>query len=135
MPAKRNLELIMLLFTFGVYAFALAQVQLATIQVLSPEGWFFWGLPVLIATGFHIVLRLKASDADPLLLPIGFFLNSLGIVMIYRLDLAKPLTDMDRTVGVRQVIWMTTAMLIAGAILWGVKNHLSLRKYLSLIHI
>jgi len=130
MPAKRNLELIMLLFTFGVYAFALAQVQLATIQVLNPEGWFFWSVPVVLATAFHILLRLKASDADPLLLPIGFFLNSLGIVMIYRLDLAKPLSDLDRTVAQRQVLWMAIAMVIAAAVLWGVKNHLSLRKYI-----
>jgi cell division protein FtsW (lipid II flippase) len=130
MPAKRNLELIMLLFTFGVYAFALAQVQLATIQVLNPEGWFYWALPVLLATAFHILLRLRASDADPLLLPIGFFLNSLGIVMIYRLDLAKPLADLDRTVGQRQVIWMVIAMVIAAAVLFGVRNHLSLRQYI-----
>jgi len=130
MPAKRNLELIMLIFTFGVYAFALAQVQLSTIQVLNPEGWFFWSVPVVLALGFHFLLRFKASDADPLLLPIGFFLNSLGIVMIYRLDLAKPLADLDNTVGQRQVIWMAVAMLIAGAILWGIKNHLSLRKYI-----
>jgi cell division protein FtsW (lipid II flippase) len=130
MPAKRNLELIMLIFTFGVHAFALAQVQLATLQVLDPEGWFFWSVPVVLALGFHFLLRFKASDADPLLLPIGFFLNSLGIVMIYRLDLAKPLADLDRTVGQRQVIWMAVAMLIAGAVLWGIKNHLSLRKYI-----
>lgn len=130
MPAKRNLELIMLIFTFGVYAFALAQVQLATLQVLDPEGWFFWSVPVALALGFHFLLRFKASDADPLLLPIGFFLNSLGIVMIYRLDLAKPVADLDRTVGQRQVIWMAVAMLIAGAVLWGIKNHLSLRKYI-----
>ena len=130
MPAKRNLELLMLLFTFGVYAFALAQVQLATIQVLNPEGWFFWSIPVLLATGFHILLRYKASDADPLLLPIGFFLNSLGVVMIYRLDLAKPLADLDRTVGQRQVIWMSIAMILGALVIWFVKNHLSLRKYI-----
>ncbi|NBR25421.1 MAG: FtsW/RodA/SpoVE family cell cycle protein, partial [Micrococcales bacterium] len=130
MPSKRNIELIMLLFTFGIFAFALAQVQLATIQVLSPEGWYFWGLPVALATGFHILLRYKASDADPLLLPIGFFLNSLGVVVIYRLDLAKSLTDADRTVGSRQVVWMVVAMLLAALVLWGVKNHLSFRKYI-----
>ncbi len=130
MPSKRNIELIMLLFTFGIFAFALAQVQLATIQVLSAEGWYFWGLPVALATGFHILLRYKASDADPLLLPIGFFLNSLGVVVIYRLDLAKSLTDADRTVGSRQVVWMIVAMLLAALVLWGVKNHLSFRKYI-----
>lgn len=130
LPAKRNLELLMLLFAFGLYAFAIAQVQLATIQVLDPLGWFYWSMPVVAASAMHLLLRYRASDADPLLLPIGFFLNTLGIVMIYRLDLAKPLTDLDRTVGQRQVIWMFLAVAIGGLVIWTVKNHLSLRKYI-----
>ena len=130
MPKKRNLELLMLLFGFGVFAFELAQVQLATIQILRPDAWFIWCLPVVAATVFHLVLRFKASDADPLILPIGFLLNSLGIVMIYRLDLVKPLTDSDRTIGERQVIWSVIAILLAAGVLWLVRSHLSFRKYI-----
>ena len=129
MPAKRNLELLMLLFGFGLYAFALAQVQLATILILRPDGWFFWSLPVIAATVFHVVLRLRASDADPILLPIGFLLNALGIVMIYRLDLVKPETA-DNSVASRQVIWAVMAILVAATVLFLVRTHLSLRKYI-----
>lgn len=130
MPAKRNLELLMLLFGFGLYAFALSQVQLATILILRPDGWFFWSLPVVAAVAFHLVLRFKASDADPILLPIGFLLNCLGIVMIYRLDLVKPLTAVDNSIGSRQVIWTVVAIFIAAAVVFLVRTHLSLRKYI-----
>jgi len=129
MPAKRNLELIMLLFGFGMYAFALAQVQLATIFILRPDGWFYWSIPVAITLGFHLLLRFRAPDADPLLLPIGFILNTLGIVMIYRLDLVKS-AELDNTIAQRQVIWMLVAVLIAAIVLFLVKTHLSLRKYI-----
>jgi hypothetical protein len=50
MPKKRNLELLMLLFGFGLFAFEIAQVQLATIQILRPDGWFIWSLPVVAFT-------------------------------------------------------------------------------------
>jgi len=121
MPKKRNLELLMLLFGFGLFAFEISQVQLATIQILRPDGWFIWSLPVVAAIVFHIILRFRASDADPVLLPIGFILNSLGIAMIYRLDLSKSANAADVTV---------IAMLIAATVLWLVKSHLSFRKYI-----
>ena len=130
MPKKRNLELWMLLFGFGLFALELSQVQLATIQILRPDAWFIWALPVVAASLFHLVLRFKASDADPIILPIGFLLNSLGITMIYRLDLVKALEDSDRTVGERQVIWTAVAIVLAAAVLWLVRSHLSFRKYI-----
>lgn len=129
MPAKRNLELMMLLFGFGLYAFALSQAQLATIFILRPDAWFYWSLPVVAACVFHFVLRFRASDADPLLLPIGFILNALGVVMIYRLDLVKP-ESVDNMIGYRQVIWTAVAVVIAAAVLFLVKTHLSLRRYI-----
>jgi cell division protein FtsW (lipid II flippase) len=128
-PRKRNLELLMLLFGFGLYAFALSQVQLATILILRPDAWFYWSLPVVAALGFHFVLRWRASDADPLLLPIGFLLNALGIMMIYRLDLVKAATE-DNSVAYRQVIWTVVAILISALVLFLVKTHLSLRRYI-----
>ena len=130
LPKKRNLELMMLVFGFGIYAFELSQVQLATIQILRPDAWFIFALPVIATTLFHIVLRFKASDADPIILPIGFLLNSLGIVMIYRLDLAKSLSNPDKTIGERQVVWTAIAVLLAAVVLWLVRSHLSFRKYI-----
>lgn len=130
LPKKRNLELMMLIFGFGLYAFELSQVQLATIQILRADAWFIFALPVIAASIFHLVLRLKASDADPIILPIGFLLNSLGIVMIYRLDLAKSLSDPDRTIGERQVVWTAIAICLATIVLWLVRSHLSFRKYI-----
>ena len=130
MPNKRNIEFLMLLFGFGLFAFELSQVQLATIQILRPDAWFIWSLPVAAAIIFHIILRFRASDADPILLPIGFILNSLGIAMIYRLDLSKSVNAEDASVGARQVVWTVIAMLIAATVLWLLKSHLSFRKYI-----
>jgi cell division protein FtsW (lipid II flippase) len=130
LPKKRNLELMMLVFGFGIYAFELSQVQLATIQILRPDAWFIFALPVVATTIFHLVLRFRASDADPIILPIGFLLNSIGIVMIYRLDLAKSISDPDSSTGTRQVVWTAIAVVLAAVVLWLVRSHLSFRKYI-----
>ncbi len=46
------------------------------------------GIPALLALVLHVVLRLRARDADPFVLPIATVLTGLGIAMIYRIDLA-----------------------------------------------
>jgi cell division protein FtsW (lipid II flippase) len=130
MPKKRNLELMLLVFGFGLFAFEIAQVQLSTIQILRADAWFIWTLPVAAATLFHVVLRFRAHDADPIILPIGFILNSLGVAMIYRLDLAKSATALDKTLGERQVVWTVVAIVLAAIVLWLVRSHLSFRKYI-----
>jgi cell division protein FtsW (lipid II flippase) len=78
---------------------------------------------------FHLVLRLRAPEADPIILPIGFLINVLGITMIYRLDLVKAVGE-DNTVGSKQAVWTLVAILIAALVLFLVKTHLSLRKYI-----
>ena len=61
-----------------------------------PPDMLSYGAGLLgIAGAFHLVLRWRASYADPLLLPIATLLNGLGLVMIHRLDLAYNRTGMD----------------------------------------
>jgi hypothetical protein len=75
---------------------------------------------------YQLLLRLFFTlfyASEPAMLTLFFcqsvsLLNSLGIAMIYRLDLAKAMADTDRTVGERQVVWTLIAMLIAAAVLW-----------------
>src|SRR5699024_12543417 len=47
----------------------------------------------------HAVIRFIAPHADPLILPIVTALNGIGIVMIYRIDLAEIARSEERRVG------------------------------------
>jgi cell division protein FtsW (lipid II flippase) len=128
-PARlRNVELGLLLFAIGIIVSAVALVQLGAIGELQPtELILVGGLGVLIL-GIHVVLRVVARDADPLILPIITVLNGLGIAMIYRLDLAEGYEGWD-SAGTRQIVWTAIAIVIAGAVLVVVRNHRVLQRY------
>jgi cell division protein FtsW (lipid II flippase) len=129
-PRSRNIEATLVFFVLGLYAFELAQVQLSTIAKITPEILTYW-LPVaVLALLFHLVLRIKASESDSLMLPIGLALNTLGISEIYRIDIAKVAIGGTDLFGVKQVIWSCVALAIAMAVIWLVPSHLFLRRYI-----
>lgn len=128
-PRSRNIEAVLLLFVAGINAFELAQIQLSTIEILRPDFWLYW-LPLTFASFvIHGILRRKASEADSLILPLGVFLNGLGLAEIYRLDLAKIAAGATDLFAFKQVIWTVLALAAAGAVVWFVKSHLVLRRY------
>jgi cell division protein FtsW (lipid II flippase) len=87
-----------------------------------------YGLGLIVLVGsVHLMLRWKASYADPVMLPIATVLNGLGLVMIHRLDLAE-----NRSGGgmaARQLIWMTVGVAICLAILYFIRDHRVLQRY------
>jgi len=128
-PRSRNIEAVLLLFVAGINAFELAQIQLSTIEILRPDFWLYW-LPLAFASFvIHLILRRRASEADSLILPLGVFLNGLGLAEIYRLDLAKIASGATDLFAFKQVIWTVLALAATGAVIWFVKSHLVLRRY------
>ncbi|MEN9713702.1 MAG: hypothetical protein RLZZ164_366 [Actinomycetota bacterium] len=128
-PRNRNIEIALLAFAFGINAFELAQIQLSTIEILTFDILLYW-LPLTIgALAIHLVLRMRASEADGLMLPAVVLLNGLGLAEIYRLDLAKLANGATDLFAVKQVIWTCVAMAAAAAVILFVPSHLFLRRY------
>ncbi|WP_243075961.1 FtsW/RodA/SpoVE family cell cycle protein [Microbacterium sp. SS28] len=111
---QRNRELALLIFAFTINAGAVALVQLGATDAID---WLFLvycgGLTALVLA-LHIVLRLRARDADPFVVPIATLLTGLGIAMIYRIDIAVELHGWDAA-STRQLAW--TAIAVVGAVL------------------
>ncbi len=128
-PRSRNIEAVLLLFVAGINAFELAQIQLSTIEVVRSDFWLYWLPLTFVSFVVHAILRRRASEADSLILPLGVFLNGLGLAEIYRLDLAKIASGASDLFAVKQVIWTVVALAAAGAVVWFVKSHLVLRRY------
>ncbi|MGW1891146.1 FtsW/RodA/SpoVE family cell cycle protein [Streptomyces sp. NPDC002004] len=125
LPRRRGIELSLivlavLLSTYGYCAVGLARNG----SVPSGAAGYGAGLGVLALLA-HVAVRLRAPDADPLLLPIAVLLNGTGLVLIYRLDLETP---GDRAAPT-QLVWSTlgVGLFITAVVL--LRDHRVLQRY------
>ena len=128
-PRSRNFEAVLIFWVSGIHAFALAQIQLSVLQVMTWDMLLYWAPPSITALILHWVLRRYAIKADGLMLPLAFLLNGLGIAMIYRLDLAELANGGTDVYAMRQVWLSCFAMLIAALVIRLIPNHLTLRRF------
>ncbi|MDO5628239.1 MAG: FtsW/RodA/SpoVE family cell cycle protein [Mobilicoccus sp.] len=123
---RRGVELALLLLAVGIVTLAYLAVGLGAAGQVPVDLLTQAGTLLAISVAFHVVLRWRASYADPLMLPIATLLNGLGLVMIHRLDLARgPASDMAG----RQVMWSVLAIVVAAGVLIVLRDHRRLRRY------
>lgn len=121
---RRNLELVLLILALGVGAAAFYLVGSTTEGVDNSDFYVQMSIMAALALVVHVLLRIFAKYADPVILPITIALNSLGLAMIHRIDLAKGTSQ-----SARQLLWTVIAIVIAAAVLWAVKDHRLLRRF------
>ena len=134
-PTGRTIELVLLAFATVLVTGALILVEANQEQELTTAllflGVAYLGLFMLA----HVAVRRFAPYADPLILPAVALLNGLGLVMIYRLDLAKADRAIERgrelptELYTRQVAWTAVGLALFVAVLWVVRDHRKLASY------
>ena len=125
---KRGTELMLLAFAVGIVLFAYANVGLA-VEGSLPTDILTLGVGMgVIALVFHLVVRVVAAYADPVLLPAATLLNGLGLVMIRRIDMARGKGVMEGA-AVRQLMWSAIAAAAAIGLLCLIRDHRRLRRY------
>ena len=121
---RRNRELFLLLFAMVLSSGAMVLVQFGALGHTSTPELVLSGLLGLLALVLHVVLRLRAPNADPLVLPIAFLLTGLGIAEIYRIDL-----HYGTAAGTHQIAYTALSMVVAGVIVWVLGNYRVLFRY------
>ncbi|MDL2081926.1 FtsW/RodA/SpoVE family cell cycle protein [Streptomyces sp. GXMU-J15] len=125
LPRRRGIELALIVVAVLLSVYGYCAVGIARHGAVPPgAAGYGAGLGVLALVA-HLAVRLRAPDADPLLLPIGVLLNGLGLVLIYRLDLETP---GDRAAPA-QLVWSTlgVAFFIVTVVL--LRDHRVLQRY------
>lgn len=83
----------------------------------------------LVALAAHLVMRLRAAWADPVLLPAVFALNALGLALIRRVDYAYAARGRETAFGDTQALWALLGVTIAIVVVAVLKDHRLLRRY------
>jgi cell division protein FtsW (lipid II flippase) len=128
--SRRNTELLLLLLALVVGVGANMLVGLDQGRAFD-QDFFTQGITLAaVALAVHIVLRLRAKYADPVILPIVVALNGIGLAMIHRLDIAT-----GDAAAARQLMWTGLAVAAMIALIWLLRDHRVLRRftYISLI--
>ncbi len=134
-PTRRNQELGLLLFAWFVGSVALANVGWGTGLGLPSRYWT--AVAIMGGAGLvaHAAVRALAPYAEPVLLPTAFLLNSLGLAMIYRLDIAASQRAAENgspeptPEAFGQLTWTLLGVALLAALLLLVRDHRKLQRY------
>ncbi|MGD9961998.1 FtsW/RodA/SpoVE family cell cycle protein [Nocardioides sp.] len=123
---RRGAELFLLLIALlvGVGGYAAVGIGVKGEVPADIIGYGTW-LTVLVLAA-HVVVRLTAPYADPVLLPSVCALNGLGLAVIYRLDLAK---GAEGIFSGQQLTWMTVGVVLFAATLLILRDHRVLQRF------
>lgn len=121
--SRRNTELWLLVLAMIVAVSAGYLAGLSNPEGLSPEFAKQGGILCALALGMHIVLRIWAKYADPIILPCVVALNGIGVAVIHRLDITT-----GDTAATRQLLWTGVAIAAAMAVIWAIRDHRILRR-------
>ncbi|CAN5896787.1 cell shape-determining peptidoglycan glycosyltransferase RodA [soil metagenome] len=124
--AELGLLILALLVTLGAYTL----VGLAQTGVVPAGLAAYGGAMAALGAAAHLASRRLASGADPVLLPLAFLLNGLGLVMVRRLDFAEQTSQAPA-----QTIWTVVAIVVFIVTLAVVRDHRMLDDYRYLVGI
>lgn len=106
-------------------------VMIALIALEISQGNELTGTVFMLIGGFigiffvaHVVISWVAPDADQIMLPVAALLNGVGLVLIYRLDVATGLTLANS-----QVMWTVIGVAFMVGTLIFLRDHRSLESY------
>jgi cell division protein FtsW (lipid II flippase) len=121
---RRGAELFLLVLALAVGGGAYAAVGLGVEGTIPANMVGYTGWLAALVIGAHVVVRIAAPYADPVLLPVVAALNGLGLAVIHRLDLVA-----GTTFARQQLIWMTLGVVLFALTLLFLRDHRVLQRF------
>lgn len=116
--------MVLLIFAVGIATFAYIAVDLGAQGNVPANALAYLG-GLSIVTGIaHVIIRIYAPYADPVILPIVVTLCGIGLAMIHRLDVAD-----DTSNASVQLTWMVVGVALFVLVLIVVRDHRVLARY------
>ncbi len=127
---RRGAELVLLLMSLVVGIGGYAAVGLG-VDGQTPVDLYTYGAWLAgLVIACHIVIRIFAEYADPIMLPIVSALNGIGLAMIHRIDLADQSSHADaKTFAGTQLVWMTIGVVGFITVIVVLRDHRRLQAF------
>lgn len=125
---RRFFELLLLLLALAVGIGGYALTSINRTGALPANLLQHIGILLAISLIAKLGIRFLAPYSDPVILPIAVALTGLGLAMIYRLDQSYQQLDQP-VVGMRQLMFVGVAIILAAIVLVLVKDHRRLRSF------
>lgn len=121
---RRGAELFLLILALAVGIGGYAAVGIGVEEQVPADivGYGGWLAALIVAC--HVVVRIAAPYADPVLLPVVAALNGLGLAVIHRIDLAE-----DTGFAPQQLVWMTLGVALFVGTLLALRDHRVLQRF------
>ncbi|MFC8190883.1 FtsW/RodA/SpoVE family cell cycle protein [Cellulomonas sp. NPDC057328] len=126
----RGTELLLLVPALGIGIAGYVLAGLGVTDQVPPHAVAYAVGTTVLALVVHVVLRLRAPYADPVILPVVVALNGLGLGMISRISLAYAERGRaDSGFADRQLAWTAISVALAVGVLLLLRDHRTLRRY------
>lgn len=126
----RGTELLLLVPALGIGIAGYVLAGLGATGSVPPHVIAYAVGTTVLAFAVHVVLRLRAPYADPVILPVVVALNGVGLAMIYRISIAYAERGRsDAVIADRQLAWTAISVVLALAVLLFLRDHRTLRRY------
>src|SRR5690242_7053340 len=126
---RRGAELFLLVLALAVGVGAYAAVGIGVQGEVPDDILGYGGWLAGLVIGAHVVIRIVAPYADPVLLPVVAALNGLGLAVIHRIDLAKEAAGDAHDFAQQQLTWMTLGVILFAVTLIVLRDHRILQRF------
>lgn len=138
-PRTTERWLLIMGWLLGLLAFA--QVIWSNDRPIGLAFLLFAVMSAVVGVAMHTATRLWARHAEPVMLPMAYLLNLLGLAMIYRLDIAEASraeangSPAPTPVVISQLTWFVLGMVLLAGVLLLLRDHRILQRftYISLL--
>ncbi len=126
---RRGAELFLLVLSLAVGVGGYAVVGIGVDGQVPADIVGYGGWLTALVVACHVVVRVTAPYADPVLLPVVAALNGLGLAVIHRLDLAYEAADKASGFAQQQLVWMTIGVGLFVGTLIALPDHRVLQRF------
>lgn len=121
---SRRLEFGLLILAAIIIGVAMVNLEIAVGNELTKDVLYIIFGYIGVFTVAHLSLCFLAPRADQIMLPVAALLNGLGLIMIYRIDVAN-----ETALATRQVMWTLVGKVMMVLVMVFIRDHKVLSRY------